>query len=56
MDFLAESVLGYTPISITSLIGEKGEEQLSMTDVPAEQVAEYAAEDADVTLRLREAT
>lgn len=51
MDALAMAHLGYTPISITSLIG-KGKNQISMSDVPVEDVAEYAAEDADVTLQL----
>ncbi len=53
MDYLAESMLGYTPIPITALIGPEGPGQKSMADVPLERVAEYAAEDADVTLRLR---
>lgn len=53
MDYLAESLLGYTPVSITSLIGEKKGEQLSMREVPLEQLSDYAAEDADVTLQLR---
>ena len=54
MDALAVSHLGYRPISITSLIG-KGKNQLSMTEVPVDDVAEYAAEDADVTLQLAHA-
>ncbi len=53
MDFLSEVLLGYTPIPITKLIGDKKGEQLSMAAVPLEQIAEYAAEDADVTWRLR---
>ena len=61
MDFLAESMLGYSPISLKSLLGD-GEEkggQMSllggtMEDIPAEKLAEYAAEDADVTLQLAE--
>lgn len=53
MDYLAEVYLGYRPISITELIGEKGKDQLNMRDVPVERVAEYAAEDADVTWQLR---
>lgn len=52
MDYMAENYLGYRPIPITDLIGSKGKKQLSMRDVPVEQVAPYAAEDADVTLRL----
>ena len=54
MDFCAETCLGYSPIPIRRLIGEKKGEQLSMREVPLETLAEYAAEDADVTLRLRE--
>ncbi len=52
MDALAQKWLNYTPISITELIGAKKATQLSMRDVPVERVAEYAAEDADVTYRL----
>ncbi len=54
MDYLSERYLGYTPISITSLIGEKKgpTPQKSMAEVPLEPLAEYAAEDADVTLQL----
>jgi DNA polymerase-1 len=55
MDALAQNYLGYTPISIDSLIGAKGKNQKSMRDLPAAEVAEYAAEDADVTWRLHEA-
>lgn len=54
MDILAESYLGYSPVSIATLIGKKGKEQLSMRDVPLEEIKEYAAEDADVTLQLKE--
>ena len=54
MDYLAETYLKYKPISITSLIGKKGKNQLSMRDVPLEKVVEYAAEDADITLQLKE--
>ncbi|WP_158796269.1 DNA polymerase I [Pedobacter sp. L105] len=52
MDVLSENYLGYTPISITSLIGPKGKNQGTMRDVPIETVVDYAAEDADVTLQL----
>jgi DNA polymerase-1 len=52
MDVLSENYLGYTPISITSLIGPKGKNQGTMRDVPVETVVNYAAEDADVTLQL----
>lgn len=52
MDVLSENYLGYTPISITSLIGPKGKNQLNMKDVSVAKVVDYAAEDADVTLQL----
>lgn len=53
MTFLAERYLNYTPIAIETLIG-RGAKQLTMDMVGVERVAEYAAEDADVTLRLKE--
>lgn len=52
MDFLAERYLGYSPISIASLIGQKGTEQRLMTTVSLDRLKEYAAEDADVTWQL----
>ncbi len=52
MDYLAETYLKYQPVSITELIGKKGKKQLSMRDVPAEKVKDYAAEDADITWQL----
>ena len=54
MDYLSETYLGYRPVSITTLIGEKGrgKVQKSMRDVEVELVKEYAAEDADVTWQL----
>ena len=52
MDVLSENYLGYTPISITSLIGAKGKTQGNMRDVEVEKVVDYAAEDADITLQL----
>lgn len=52
MDVLSENYLGYSPISITTLIGPKGKNQGTMRDVPVENVVDYAAEDADVTLQL----
>lgn len=52
MNFLAERYLEYEPIAIEALIG-KGAKQLTMDMVGVERVAEYAAEDADVTLRLK---
>ncbi len=51
MNFLSETYLKYQPVSIETLIG-KGKTQTSMRDAPIEQVKEYAAEDADVTLQL----
>ena len=53
MDYLANVYLGYEPVSIEKLIGPKGKKQLSMRQVPVRQVCEYAAEDADVTLQLK---
>jgi len=55
MDPLAREFLRYDPIPIESLIGPRGKGQLTMDQVPVERVAEYAAEDADVTLRLHRA-
>ena len=54
MDILSETYLNYTPVSITELIGKKGKNQLSMRDVPVEKQTEYAVEDADITLQLKE--
>jgi DNA polymerase I len=54
MDILANSYLNYEPVSIESLIGKKGPKQLSMRDVAIEKLVEYAAEDADITLQLKE--
>ena len=53
MNFLARMYLNYSPIEIESLIG-RGAKQLTMDMVAVDRVAEYAAEDADVTLRLKE--
>lgn len=52
MDYLAETYLSYSPVSIETLIG-KGKGQLNMRDVPVEKVSDYAAEDADITLQLK---
>ncbi len=54
MDVLAETYLNYSPVKIDTLIGkkERGKEQGSMRDAPLDLIAEYAAEDADVTLQL----
>lgn len=53
MDYLAEIYLKYKTIHIDELIGPKGKKQKSMRDLTPEQVYEYAAEDADVTLKLK---
>ncbi len=53
MDMLSMKYLAYEPISIETLIGKKGKGQGTMRDVPLEQIKEYAAEDADVTLQLK---
>ncbi len=53
MDLLSAQFLGYEPISITTLIGKKGKNQCTMRDAPLDQVTEYAAEDADITLQLK---
>lgn len=52
MDFMAETILHYQTVHIEELIGPKGKNQKSMRDLAPNQVYEYAAEDADVTLRL----
>ncbi len=54
MDILAENYLGYSPVSITALIGGKGKSQGNMRDVELEKIKEYASEDADITLQLKE--
>lgn len=54
MDVLSENYLNYTPVSITELIGKKGVKQGNMTDVPVHKVVEYAGEDADITLQLKQ--
>ena len=53
MDVLAETYLNYQPVSITELIGKKGKNQLSMRDISIKEQTEYAVEDADVTLQLK---
>ncbi|MFT5723173.1 MAG: DNA polymerase-1 [Bacteroidia bacterium] len=53
MDYLSETYLGYQPISITSLIGKKGKNQLSFDVVSLDKATEYAVEDADITLQLK---
>lgn len=53
MDVLSQTYLNYQPVSIETLIGKKGKDQISMRDVAIEKITEYAAEDADVTLQLK---
>ncbi|MEM8897763.1 MAG: DNA polymerase I, partial [Bacteroidota bacterium] len=54
MDDMARTMLNYSPVSITTLIGKKGKNQLSMRDIEPEKVVDYASEDADITLQLKE--
>jgi len=54
MDVLSENYLGYKPVSITELIGPKGKNQGNMRDVEIEKIKDYASEDADITLQLKE--
>jgi len=54
MDWLAQQYLNYKPVSIESLIGKKGKNQGNMRDVEVDEVVAYAAEDADITLKLKE--
>ena len=54
MDVLSETYLNYSPKSIETLIGKKSKNQLSMRDVPLENIKEYAVEDADITFQLKQ--
>ncbi len=54
MDLLSAQYLGYEPVHIVELIGKKGKGQGTMRDVETEKVKEYAAEDADITLQLKQ--
>ena len=54
MDVLAETYLNYSPKPISDLIGKKGKNQGSMRDVPLSEQTEYAVEDADITLQLKD--
>lgn len=54
MDALSEAYLNYQPVSIETLIGKKGKNQGSMADVELDKITEYAAEDADITLQLKQ--
>jgi DNA polymerase-1 len=53
MDILSEKFLGYEPVHIEELIGKKGKTQGSMRDVEVDKIKEYAGEDADITLQLK---
>jgi DNA polymerase-1 len=53
MDALSAKYLGYEPVHIEELIGKKGKGQGTMRDVEAEKIKDYAAEDADITLQLK---
>jgi len=53
MDLLSAQYLGYEPVCIDDLIGKKGKNQGNMRDVELEKIKEYAAEDADITLQLK---
>lgn len=54
MDYLAETYLNYRTIHIDELIGAKGKKQRSMADLQPAEILDYAAEDADITLQLKE--
>jgi len=54
MDLLAETYLSYSPIAIETLIGKKGKNQKSIREADRDLVGEYAGEDADITLQLKE--
>ena len=54
MDLLAETYLGYKPVSIETLIGKKGKNQKNMADLEPSEVSDYACEDADITFQLKE--
>ncbi|MEP6699961.1 MAG: DNA polymerase I, partial [Bacteroidota bacterium] len=53
MDILSDKFLGYEPVHIEELIGKKGKTQGTMRDVEIEKIKEYAGEDADITLQLK---
>jgi DNA polymerase I len=54
MDMLSARFLGYEPVHIEELIGKKGKNQLNMRDVAIDKISDYAAEDADITLQLKQ--
>ena len=53
MDYMAETLLNYKTIHIDELIGQKGKNQKSMRDLSPAEICDYAAEDADITLQLK---
>jgi DNA polymerase-1 len=53
MDILSAKFLGYEPVHIEELIGKKGKTQGNMRDVEIDKIKDYAAEDADITLQLK---
>lgn len=53
MDYMAETLLNYQTVHIEELIGPKGKNQKNMRDLSPQEVYEYAAEDSDITLRLK---
>lgn len=53
MNYMSETYLNYAPVKIEELIGKKSGQQGTMRDVPIEKIKDYAAEDADITLQLR---
>ncbi len=53
LNYLSETYLGYQSVSIETLIGKRGKNQLSMRDIDVQKVKEYAGEDADITLQLK---
>ncbi|OQP50404.1 DNA polymerase I [Niastella yeongjuensis] len=54
MDMLSAQFLGYEPVHIEELIGKRGKNQLNMRDVAVDKISDYAAEDADITLQLKQ--
>lgn len=54
LDYLSESYLDYKMVPIEALIGKRGKHQLTMRDIDVEKVSEYAGEDADMTLQVKE--
>ncbi|MBN2682440.1 MAG: DNA polymerase I [Bacteroidales bacterium] len=53
LNYLAKNYLNYQPVTIESLIGKKTDGQISMRNVSAEKICDYACEDADITLQLK---